>query len=294
MKLIFSRKGFDSGSGGGASAILPDGRLVSFPIPDYRGSTRYAHIQGDVDVWKLVADLSGNRYMGQHKAHLDPDLNADHLPRAEGWRGAFGQTSAAARHLLNQGVGVEALFLFFGWFRDVELKDGRWRYLPKGRNIHALFGWLQVETVLSLASGRSEDWQSDYPWLRAHPHTQRGADPLNHIFIGGPKLVGLDGLENIPGYGTFPVLTDQLQLTNPLRERRSIWALPSWFRDEGVSLSYHGDDNRWRETDKGFDLDVVGRGQEFVLSGGDPDKQNLYLHSVFADPSTSSKLPGRT
>ena len=33
MKLIFSRKGFDSSAGGIPSPILPDGRMISLPIP---------------------------------------------------------------------------------------------------------------------------------------------------------------------------------------------------------------------------------------------------------------------
>src|SRR5437763_11628659 len=36
-KIILSRKGFDSAAGGCASPVLPDGRLVSFPIPDDEG-----------------------------------------------------------------------------------------------------------------------------------------------------------------------------------------------------------------------------------------------------------------
>ena len=34
MKLIISRKGFDDTYGGGASPILPEGRMVSMPIPE--------------------------------------------------------------------------------------------------------------------------------------------------------------------------------------------------------------------------------------------------------------------
>jgi hypothetical protein len=34
MKLILSRKGFDSSTGGIPSPIFPDGRMVSLPIPD--------------------------------------------------------------------------------------------------------------------------------------------------------------------------------------------------------------------------------------------------------------------
>lgn len=34
MKVSFSRKGFDSENGGQPNAILPDGTLLVFPIPD--------------------------------------------------------------------------------------------------------------------------------------------------------------------------------------------------------------------------------------------------------------------
>ena len=34
MKIIISRKGFDSGSGGFPSPIMPDGTLLTTPIPE--------------------------------------------------------------------------------------------------------------------------------------------------------------------------------------------------------------------------------------------------------------------
>jgi hypothetical protein len=266
MKIVFSRKGFDSGSGGGASPILPDGRMISLPIPDYRGDTRYRDIQHDVDIWKLVGDLSQGRYLGGNKAHLDPDLHEAALPRMEGWRGAFGQTSAAASHLLNQNVGVNDIFLFFGWFRDVELKDGRWRYAAKGRSIHALFGWLQIGEMLSLATGKPATWQQRHPWLHSHPHVKRGAEPLNHIFVGQPLIQGVTGLKDTIGYGVFSKLDDKLILTKRGSRNRSVWSVPGWFHAEhGSPLSYHSDPGRWTAGEQGYDLSVVGRGQEFVL-----------------------------
>lgn len=39
MKLILSRKGFDTHNGGGPSPILPDGRMLSLPIPERRTAT---------------------------------------------------------------------------------------------------------------------------------------------------------------------------------------------------------------------------------------------------------------
>lgn len=51
---------------------------------------------------------------------------------------------SAQSHLANEGVGVGDVFLFFGWFREVEQQQGRWRYARRALNIHSLFGWLQV------------------------------------------------------------------------------------------------------------------------------------------------------
>ena len=46
MRLVISRKGFDSTAGGCASPILPDGTMVSLPIPDEESGVRY----GDISV----------------------------------------------------------------------------------------------------------------------------------------------------------------------------------------------------------------------------------------------------
>ena len=44
MKLILSRKGFDSSAGGIASPILPDGRMISLPIPSSGDDFTFADI----------------------------------------------------------------------------------------------------------------------------------------------------------------------------------------------------------------------------------------------------------
>lgn len=43
MKVILSRKGFDSSAGCIASPILPDGTLLSLPIPG-ESNTKYSEI----------------------------------------------------------------------------------------------------------------------------------------------------------------------------------------------------------------------------------------------------------
>ena len=45
MKVIISRKGFDSSAGKMASPILPDGRVISLPIPTSHDKTTWADIE---------------------------------------------------------------------------------------------------------------------------------------------------------------------------------------------------------------------------------------------------------
>ena len=104
MKLILSRKGFDSAHGGCPSPIL-DGQLCSLPIPDAGSPTPYGKISlqrlGDrANRRRSDARPSHTRATG---AHLDPDLRRDALPRAARWRPIFGQAAAAQSHLATSG-----------------------------------------------------------------------------------------------------------------------------------------------------------------------------------------------
>lgn len=114
MRLILSRKGFDSAAGGGPSPILPDGSILSLPIPETRGSRAYAELEspmGNFD--KVITDLHGESRTRPRRAHFDPDLHADACLPPKGWVPAFGQDSAASAHLDNQGVSAGDLFIFF-------------------------------------------------------------------------------------------------------------------------------------------------------------------------------------
>ena len=84
MKIIFSRKGFDLQFGGFPSPILPDGRLVSLPIPNKRDDVSYSDLllsEGE-NYYNLMMDLKGkvkydNSWLDlkkNTKCHLDPDL----------------------------------------------------------------------------------------------------------------------------------------------------------------------------------------------------------------------------
>ncbi len=62
MKMVFSRKGFDSGTGKASGPILPSGELCSLPIPETmpdNRSRRYEEIMmGNHSLGAVVNDLT--------------------------------------------------------------------------------------------------------------------------------------------------------------------------------------------------------------------------------------------
>ncbi|MBK8986248.1 MAG: hypothetical protein IPM39_09230 [Chloroflexi bacterium] len=288
MKLILSRKGFDAATGKVPSPILPSGQLCSLPIPDGRPERQqecrfYHQVQaGDVSLGQLVTDLTNGRITPTTPLHLDPDLDAASAPRQSGWRAVFGQSGAAESHLQRLGVGPGDIFLFFGWFRQVAVVDGRFRYIPNASDWHVLFGWLQVERRIPLTAAADIP-----PWAADHPHCQR-RQPLNPdaLYIARETL-DLPGV-NLPGGGLFPRFHEGLRLTDPASEHRSRWRLPAWFHpaNRPSALSYHGRSDRWQLLDGAVQLDTVGRGQEFVLDADHYPEALVWLHTLFN--------PGRT
>src|SRR5262245_59263415 len=99
MKLILSRRGFDSASGAIPSPILPGGLLCSLPIPsDERPRLREVFWQGR-PLSEIVTEVANGRISPESGVHLDPDIRADARPRLPSWRPAFGQVGAAQTHL---------------------------------------------------------------------------------------------------------------------------------------------------------------------------------------------------
>ena len=290
VKVILSRKGFDSSNGGCASPIFPDGRLVSLPIPASKAPTNFSDIGFDgPTVGQVVRDLSKGKVLPDWPTHLDPDLSTEVLPRQDGWLPAFGQTGVAQSHLNSQGVEVGDLFLFFGWFKEVE-KNARamWQFVPGAPDRHVIFGWLQVGEILRV--GRNAREFSDmYPWLAQHPHLNGERSDNNTIYVATPTLIlpGQSQLGQLAGGGAFGRDSYARTLSAPDQASRSLWRLPAFFAPsiDGRSLSYHGDPTRWKAADEGWiQLQSVAKGQEFVLDCRnrlDTMQIHSWLESVF-------------
>jgi hypothetical protein len=289
VKIVLSRKGFDSACGGVASPIFPDGGYVSLPIPLPEPLTYEAIGWRGGTLGPLVERLTRGRVRADDGTHLDPDLRADALPRAPGWRPACGQVGAAQGHLERQGVGVGDLFLFFGWFREVERgPDQGWRYRPDAPDRHVLFGWLQVGEVLRVGRGGLEAARASHPWLAYHPHLSgRRPEANNTLYVAAERL-GLPGVDaELPGGGVFARARDALVLTAPGQRLRSLWSLPAWTRE--CRLSFHADPARWSAERTELRLRVVDQGQEFVADLADRPEAPSWLAGLFA--GEAARLP---
>lgn len=229
MKVSFSRKGFDSKNGGQPNAILPDGTLLPFPIPDSTGKDCYNSLVIDYrSVYDIISELKPRTQLkGDNCCHLDPDLRMDLKQRKEGWKPAFGQADQSLSELSNKEFGEGDLFLFFGWFRETEYVNGKLRYKRTASDIQLIYGYMQVGTIL-----RADD---DIPeWLNEHPHAHRlkAGSQSDAIFL---PIKYLDFLPDAPGASMLK-FSPELILTAPGMSR-SKWKLPDFFKNIRIGHS---------------------------------------------------------
>lgn len=240
MRIIFSRKGFDSAAGGGPSPIV-GGRPVSLPISaGVASQTSY----GDLGLGDHVARASRGRLGADDLCHHDPMFCPDGTC-------LFGQAGAAQTHLANRGVGVGDVFLFFGLFREEDT----------GEPHHRIFGWMEVERMVHMATCCAAEREA----LAAHRHPHalalHGANDC--IYVG-------------PG-STAHRATSGLRLTVP-GGPPSLWRRPAWLKPGG--LSYHDRADRWL---RGGRLKSVARGQEFVADIGRRSAPREWLDQKVAE-----------
>jgi len=277
MKLILSRKGFDSANGGCPSPII-DGKLCSLPIPDAGAPTTYAKISAfnGSAIAEIVEDLTRGRVSRGDGAHLDPDLRRDSIPRAAGWRPIFGQAAAAQSHLANRKVGRGDLFIFFGCFRQAERVGGAFRFVRDAPTLHVIFGWLQVARV----SRATNDLARKIPWADRHPHLAAPERYKNNTLYFASNRLSSIGIDAVGG-GIFERAAPELILTET-DMRCSTWRLPRWFDPNGrPALSYHSKPTRWTDCATSTRLQSVGRGQEFVLDVDEYPEARAWLRSIF-------------
>lgn len=242
MRIIFSRKGYDSSAGGGPSPIVatPDGegRPISLPIPDSKGASRTTY--DALGLGELAERASRGRVNGADLCHNDPMFMPNGTCN-------FGQCGAAQTHLERQGVGVGDVFVFFGLFAE----------LATGERHHRMFGYLRVEEIVRLGEGvPTELLDCD------HPHAIAMHASNDAIWRGEGRVAAR--------------ASGALRLTVP-GGPPSLWQRPAWLKPGG--LSYHDRADRWLPEGR---LRSVARGQEFVADIGRRQAPRDWLERIIA------------
>jgi hypothetical protein len=249
MRIIFSRKGFDTTSGGKPSPIIY-GVPYSLPIPTgkYPSKSKYA----DLNLGHALSEVNSSCKVDDC-CHEDPMFWDDIC--------AFGQVSGAQTQLKNHGVREGDVFLFFGLFAERGNRDRH----------HRIFGYLNVEKKLEIGSQPTGREVEDSP--RQHPHTIAKWD-------NGQKWEGNNTIYIGRGAKANKAHAD-LRLTKH-KGPASHWAIPKWLRE--TKLSCH-QDSRWLDD---MTLRSISPGQEFVTDIGCLPEPKKWLGEMIAAIETDN------
>ncbi len=257
-KLILSRKGSDSSSGGGPSPII-EGYPLSVPIPQQHTEIRYRDLRHPhLDLPVVLNDLYGCL---DKECHLDPDLFEGNLEkRPEGWRPAFGQHGSALSHLDSYKVGRGDIFLFFGWFKEAKNVNGRWCFHPLAADIHFIYGYMEIGEKWMAEKAKPPKYLANHPHIKVRELFEK---PNNCIYLSADRLI-LN--TDRAGAGLLPFANRRI--LTAIEGKRSRWLLPSCFFDKQgyCKLSYHHKRKGEKILGSPFHLfSSVPRGQEFVV-----------------------------
>ena len=273
-KIIFSRKGFDSTTGGMPS-YKRDQALISFPIPSQKNTlTTYS----DIGLGKIIKELSNNKLKPTDTCHFDPNLEY----------GEFGQVGAAQTHLENNNIKVGDLFLFWGWFREILTVDKRTVFSKEDPGHYRFFGWLQIGEIIHL--GKDPSWYlkeiKENPHSMSHPHTIGQWKENNTLYLASKKLDAF-GLNDYYGFGQFNA-SEKTNLSIDPSNKKSLWKCPKWLNPKlgGCGMTYHNDMKRWQEKT----VEVVGRGQEFIAEPQKIEDCKNWLKIIFKDAKTIKEV----
>ena len=200
MRVIFSRKGLDSSSGGAPSPIH-DNMLINVPIPtNHRSATTYH----DLGLGLIIESQTKNRFNRNDLCHADPMFHNNQC--------AFGQTGSSQSHLEKNGITIGDIFLFFGLFQR-----------PDGAREHWIYGYLKVEEIRRIGSEPTSIQSPDFLPFQ-HPHTIGCWNPNNTLYLGkGAKASYANNALKLTADG----------------EMTSIWTVPRWLKSCGLTYHSH-------------------------------------------------------
>lgn len=154
MRIILSRKGFDSASGGILSPIFENKTMISFPIPSDDEDKFEDLVFGELSYSSILNDLN---YKGKSTCHVDPDLTLGRRKKSiENWCPIYEQSNSAASYLLkSEKVEKGDIFLFFGNYHFVEKCNGKFKYVKhsndfyRDNDLQVIWGYMQVGEIVT-------------------------------------------------------------------------------------------------------------------------------------------------
>ena len=206
MKIILSRKGFDSSNGGCPSPIMPDGSLLSMPIPTNDDVSFSDIAWNGISYAEILKEICPSKSFSN--CHLDPDIRDNRINPVKGWIPAFGQTGSAQGLLSNAEVEPGDIFLFFGWFRQVEQTSQGYKFAKRnqddfyfGNDLQVIYGYMQIGEIIT-----DQERIKKFYW---HPHSsdEHTCNPNNALYLPIDKL-SLN--PKLKGYGTLDFRKDRV------------------------------------------------------------------------------------
>ncbi|MBU0996930.1 MAG: hypothetical protein KKE16_02680 [Firmicutes bacterium] len=258
MRIILSRKGFDSNTGGITSPIFENGDMISFPIPENKENKvsddtfDLLHYNG-LNFTNLLCQLG---YKQKQRCHIDPDLVKDrrvNRESVENWKAIFGQCDSAATHL-DKTIKVREgdIFLFFGNFHCVENHNGIYQKVNKtgdfykDNDLQVIWGYMQVKDII-----RDHEKQKENKW---HPHSKPYYidKKTNIMYVSYNKLTFN---KNLDAYGILKFRKDRVLtkenyskanwIKNPVYDEGSVIGnRNNKSKDKNTSVYYQG---QWQE-----------------------------------------------
>lgn len=240
MKVIFSKKGMDSTYGKVVNPILPDGTMLSLPIP--RPNEKYSYeklfyeplnkslkdIIEELEKNKIKNKFNFEKYQNKKgewidyagRCHADPFIFDYYFPKSK-FNASLGYRYGNRNNFDKDPKKVEEkdLFLFFGTFKHTICNNGQLEYIRGLPKVHAIFGCLEVNRI----EKNKENILNIHHW---HPHSY-GDYPKSE----GNRLYISDKI-----YSKNFKYTEYLRLTTPGCTRR-IWKLDEVFWEDGVKFN---------------------------------------------------------
>jgi len=268
-QVVLSRKGFDSRNGGKASPIYKKS-FYSIPIPEVNSGIMYKDlIFSHSDTYlKLITDLGVTQYT---ECHLDPDLTKEITQRID-WVHSFGQCDNANDILKTHAVGKNTLFLFYGWFKQVEQKHNHYRF-KNAQDVHAIYGYLLVYKVFTAKELIRAYPSYNHPHLRHSRYAQLDyySKKSNNIYTGNTR----SQLFGKKSFGIF-TFSHELILTAISSSKRSIWKLPRWFKH----IRFHGKYEIISEDNNDMVIQFKGRNQQELIISDDHNLCHWVEHLI--------------